>query len=200
MPTVLWQSEDSFATKIVIWSGGTNLIGFISKGHRAFGDGQYGYSLLQSMFRVVNGRDQDRHPTEITPEGGYPQGWVMDNILGDYGSTWGSLAVTAQRQVKLPITTMSGLGPTELFSSGYPQYIGSWDTLSGWLNLSAVDVEFPENPDSPRFLIGFTGPGPSKVKVVLITGDTFDTRYDSGWSGLLDDEGIVTDLESVRIV
>ncbi len=196
MPTVIWQSRDSFDTKFSIYE---EVLG-IQNGYRVFADSNYAYALAGDIERVVTGSGIERNQLIVTPDqASSANSWIMAHFLSEYGTSLASVALNAERQVDLPLASGDLGGPTEMYTSVYAEYPDSWITQSGYANRSQADFVSPDFPDSPRFLIGWSGNSPEKVMVVPITGVILGTRFATNWT-TLSSTAAVTDLESVRII
>ncbi len=196
MATVIWQSENSFDSKFVIF----NETVAMGRGQRVFADNNYAYALLPDIYRMATGSGIERHQLIITPDqASAADSWVMAHYLNEYGSSVASVALNAEAQTDLPLASGNLGGPTEFYTSVYAEFPDSWVTQSGYPNRSPADVASPDFPDSPRFLIGWSGNSPEKVLVVPVTGAILGTRYATNWT-TLSSTAAVTDLESVRII
>lgn len=196
MPTVIWQSQDSFDSKFSIYE---EVLG-IRNGYRVFADSNYAYALADDVERVATGSGIERNQLIVTPDqASTADSWIMAHFLSEYGTSLASVALNAERQVDLPLASGDLGGPTEMYTSVYAEFPDGWITQSGYANRSPADVVSPDFPDSPRFLIGWSGNSPEKVIVVPITGAILGTRFATNWT-TLSSTAAVTDLESVRII
>lgn len=196
MPTVIWQTQDSFDSKFIIFSK----THFGKKGHRVFADHNYAYAVLSNIYRLVQGSGIEPNQALITPNvEGKATAWVLGHYLNDYATATATIAMTSILQPDIPMGSGITGGPSNMYTSLYPEFADEWTTQSGYPNNTPSDVASPEYPDSPRFLISFVGNNTEKVMVVPITGVILGTRYATIWSALLSSNAEVTDLETVRI-
>ncbi len=196
MATVIWQTKNSFDAKFIIFQETVSM----QRGQRVFADNNYAYALLPEIYRVVTGSGIERNQLIVTPDqASSADSWVMSHYLNEFGSSIASVALNAETQRDLPLASGDLGGPTDMFTSIYPEFPDSWTTQSGYPNRSPADVASPDFPDSPRFLIGWSGNTTAKVTVVPITGAILGTRFATNWT-TLSSTAAVTDLESVRII
>ncbi len=196
MPTVIWQSQDSFNSKFSVFEE----VLALRDGCRVFADNNYAYALLPDIYRVVQGSGIERNPLTVTPDqASSATTWVMAHYLNEHGSSVASVALNAELQTNLPLASGNLGGPTEMYTSVYAEFPDAWVTQSGYPNRSPADVISPDFPDSPRFLIGWSGNTTAKVTVVPVTGAILGTRFATNWT-TLSSTAAVTDLESVRII
>lgn len=197
MPTVIWQTQDSFDTKFAVFSKTI----FGKKGHRVFADHNYAYAVLANIYRVVQGSGIEPNQALITPDAeGKATAWVLAHYLNDFATATATIAMTTILQPDIPMGSGVIGGPSNMYTSLYPEFSDQWTTQSGYPSNTPSDVASPEYVSSPRFLIGFAGNNTEKVIVVPITGVILGTRYATNWSALLSSTAEVTDLEAVRII
>jgi hypothetical protein len=196
MPTVIWQSQDSFDSKLLIYSE----VAGILQGFRVFADPNYAYALTDDIDRVVQGSGIERNPVTVTPaNASSADAWIMSHYYSEYNIVLTSVAMSTAIQTDFPLASGDLGGPSEMFTDSVPESASTWITQSGYPNRFPSDVDSPEFEDSPRFLIGFAGNTPEKVLVVPITGAILGTRYATNWT-TLSSTAAVTDLEVVRII
>jgi hypothetical protein len=197
MPTVIWQTGDSFSSKFTIFRETLSM----GKGQRVFADQNYAYAVLPNIYRMVQGSGIERHQTIITPDAeGSSDAWIIGHYLNDYATAVATIAMTTVFQPNIPLGSGTVGGPSSMYTSLYPEFADQWVTQSGYPTNTPSDVASPDYPESPRFLIGLAGNNTEKVIVVPITGAILGTRYATNWSVLLSDSAEVTDLETVRII
>jgi hypothetical protein len=89
-------------------------------------------------------------------------------------------------------------GEHNLMATFYPEYPGAWTTFAP-VPGSPIDVVFPDMPDSPRFVVGFSGNSPHKVWIISATDEGLTVQYPTNWSAMISG-AMVKDLEVVRFI
>lgn len=208
MTTIIWQSDDSFNTKSIVYSGFAHFDPLWSGGgERLYSDDQYLYKLGLWILRIEHGREigatvsgqtvsgqWNLGEVNLTPDLPTPllQRWLLTHFLDDWATSMGTFAVAT------PV--WGGYGPTRVFTNFYPE-IASWSEQTDYPERTVTDVEGPDYPQSPRVVVAFKDDPVTKVGVVLVSGlqDVYP-YYATTWSAPLNPSGIVTDLEGVRII
>ena len=197
MTTIIWQSEDSFNSKFAIFKEVITL----ERGQRVFADHNYAYAVLPDIYRMVQGSGIERNQVIITPDAeSDANAWVIGHYLNDFATAMATVVMTTVPQTDIPLGSGIIGGPSNMYTSLYPEFADQWTTQSGYLTRTLSDIASPDYPDSPRFLIAFAGDDTEKVIIIPITGIILGTRYGTIWSALLSSNAEVTDLETVRLI
>lgn len=186
MPTVLWETDDSFDSKYIIWSGSVT-----QQGSTLYADYEYAYICTVYLYRLKFGMgsgiaQSGRDVTNITPTGNAGP-FIMTHYLNEWGDYFYSISLKKPFNV-----TQSGL---KLWQSNWPETSNSWNlyTWSGY----PVDIIFPNYLEDRRVVIGVNTSG--YVKVLPVTNSGIGISYFTDWSAM--ESGItVTDLEARIII
>jgi len=177
MTTVLWESDDQFATIQNIWQD--NILQYSAK---VFADLTYAYVCERTITRLVTGSGVERNTVVISPaQLSYNSYYLLSNYLTE----WGLGVATVVIEV---VDGRVWYGP-------YPPTAGLW-TLASGINVDPVDVVFPDIPESPRFVVGVSG---APHGIVILAASGLIDRYDTNWSAMTT-SATVTDLEATRII
>lgn len=204
MSTVIWESNDSFQSKFIVYSGTATLYPLLSGGgERLLSDDYYVYKKGTSVLRITQGSgiavasgggglsgETNNGLINLTPEQFHVR-WILSHYLNDFAQDVGTVAAG------VPIAGSGG--PSIFYSSTYPE-TGAWITQSGYPDRSVGDLVGPDYPESPRIVSSLRDDPSDKVRVHTITGLDIDTYYPTNWSAQMAISGIVTDLEIVRII
>lgn len=186
MPLVLYESKNFGQTINPIWSGQV----FIIQNQQIYADIFDVY--LVGLHSIVN---TFLTRIDTSPVGGYTTlnleppttdaHLEMTHYFGDFGLAQYSVVIEAD-------------GNHNLMATLYPEYPGFWTTFAP-VPGSPIDVIFPDMPDSPRFVIGFSGNSPQKVWIVSATTSGLNIQYATNWSAMISG-AMVKDLEVVRFI
>jgi len=189
MAVILLKSEDSFQSETIIYQGINPILG--TNGLRVYPDvydvyitGQH--SPFSDLTRVVV------DTSEIID---------IDVDLPEANSRLLYMAHIDDGFIRSAIVVEGANTPNDMFHSPYPE-LGDWTVVEG-LDRRTIDTINVDMPQSPRFLVGLPDNIDEKVLVVLVgflTDFDFSVRYPTVWSGGLNPNASVTDLESVRII
>jgi hypothetical protein len=192
MASVLWETDDSFDSMYIIWSGAatpwfTHL----------YMDYQYVYightpALLRLKYGMGSGVGMEaREVTDITPAGYAAEGpFVVTHHLNEWGDYYSTVAI------KAPI--LQSISGGTVHHSYYPEDTESWtSTAHTWGQV--VDVEFPNYLEDLRVCVGVAASGFVRVLPVTISGAAVEASYWTDWSAM-NSAAIVTDLEARWII
>ena len=136
MASVLWETDDSFDTMFVIWSGAAT-----PWRTYLYADYQYVYiSQAPSITRLLYGMGsgvsmEARDVTNVAPIGSHLVPYVLTHHLNDWGDTFYTVALEAP-------TLVSASGG-QVHHSYHPEDINSWETKDQTFG-RVVDVEEDE--------------------------------------------------------
>ena len=193
MSLVLLESRTAASGFYPIWSGLPPLLPQLSKIYAdtldTYIEGPYKPLDASSWLLRVNTREpaylaEETHP----PAAANSMGLLAVHYWGEGGYAVYTAAVAVS-------------GNKNLFASNYPEYQYQWTDCGGPNTASgnAVDIVFPDTPNSPRFLIGIDGADSEHVLVVLADSPGLINRYPTNWTAM-SGIGSVTDLECVRFI
>lgn len=187
MASVIWETDDSFDSMYIVWSGVATVLG-----STLYADYDYVYMCSVDIYRVLRGPGSgssnfDREETQISPVvGGGP--FIMTHHLNEWGDYFYSVAL------KAPF--IPAVQP-EIYHSYWPEEAGSWQSYT-WSG-SPVDVVFPNYLDDLRVLVGVSNSGGGYVIVQSVSESGILTRHNTDWS-LMTSNTTVTDLETREII
>lgn len=188
MASVLWETDDSFDTMFIIWSGAAT-----PWRTYLFADYQYVYiSQAPSITRLLfgpgsgGGAITNRDETIVTPAGGHLVPYVLTHHLNLWGDTFYTVALEA------PILEPASGG--QVHHSYHPEYTNSWETKDQAFG-RVVDVEFPNYLEDLRVCVGVSNSGFVRILPVSPSGAWVAGSYWTDWSAM-DNSATVTDLEA----
>lgn len=192
MASVLWETDDSFDSMYIIWSGAAT-----PWRTYLYADYQYVYisqapSITRLLFGTVSGIGtasgwmEERDVTDISPAGSHKVPYLLTHHLNE----WGDAFYTVAFETSILPTASGG----QAHHSYHPEYTNSWETKDQSFG-RAVDVEFPNYLEDLRVCVGVSNSGFVRVVPVSPSGITIAGSYWTDW-GAMDDSATVTDLEA----
>lgn len=187
MASVLWETDDSFDTMFVIWSGAAT-----PWRTYLYADYQHVYisqapSITRLLFGMGSGVSMEaRDVTNISPIGAHLVPYVLTHHLNEWGDTFYTVALEA------PILETASGG--QVHHSYHPEYANSWETKDQTFG-RVVDVEFPNYLEDLRVCVGVSTSGFVRIMPVSPSGVTITGSYWTDWSAM-DNSATVTDLEA----
>lgn len=187
MASVLWETDDSFDTMFIIWSGAAT-----PWRTYLYADYQYVYiSQAPSITRLLYGMGsgvsmEARGATNVAPAGSHLVPYVLTHHLNEWGDTFYTVALEAP-------TLVSASGG-QVHHSYHPEDINSWETKDQTFG-RVVDVEFPNYLEDLRVCVGVSTSGFVRILPVSPSGADVTGSYWTDWSAM-DNSATVTDLEA----
>ena len=187
MASVLWETDDSFDSMYIIWSGAAT-----PWRTYLYADYQYVYiaqppSITRLYFGMGSGVGMEaRSVTDISPAGSSKVPYVLTHHLDLWGEEFFTIALEA------PILTTQSGG--EIHHSFYPETTATWDSYDQTFG-RVVDVEFPNYLEDLRVCVGVSTSGFVRVLPVSTSGVFLAASYWTDWSAM-DNSAVVTDLEA----
>ncbi|MHA2085112.1 MAG: hypothetical protein ACXABD_15255 [Candidatus Thorarchaeota archaeon] len=188
MASVLWETDDSFATMFIIWSGAAT-----PWRTYLYADYQYVYiSQAPSITRLKYGMGsgvsmEARDVTDVMPAG---SGNLVPYVMTHHLNLWGDYFYTVALEAPIVETASGG----RVHHSYYPETTDSWESYDQTFG-RVVDVEFPNYLEDLRVCVGVSTSGFVRVLPVSPSGVWLDGSYWTDWSAM-DNSAVVTDLEA----
>ena len=187
MASVLWETDNSFDSMFIIWSGAA-----VPWKTYLYADYKYVYiSQAPSVTRLIFGLGsgvsaETREPTDVSPAGGGQVAYVLTHHLNEWADTFYTVVLEA------PILTTASGG--EVHHSYHPEYADSWESYDQVFG-RVIDVEFPNYFEDLRVCVGVSTSGFVRVLPVSPSGVDLASAYWTDWSAM-NSEAVVTDLEA----
>lgn len=186
MTAVIWETDDSFDNKFIIWSGIASVLG-----STLYADYDYVYLCTWDITRILRGPgsgsgNEERDVTIVSPQL-YAGPYIMTHHLDTWGEYFYSVALKAPF---IPLVQ------EQIYHSPWLESTDSW-TQYTWSG-QPIDVLFPNYLDDLRVLVGVTDSG-SNVMVQRVSESGILNSYATNWSAMISNV-TVTDLEARVII